>query len=174
MPSFISGASQTEFIRTYEETCIMKHKMIALILALTVMSWAQTATPTAPSTPQQSNVPADKKCPCCDKLAAADTKDTAACCARNGQHAKQGKEMASCCAGTEAKSCCSGSDAKSCVKNGKDNTAACCGDTCSRDKNTTASCSRNCGKDCQKDCCSTKKNSTIAKNCCEDQLRSHN
>jgi hypothetical protein len=30
---------------------IMKHKMIALILALTVVPWAQTVTQTTPSTP---------------------------------------------------------------------------------------------------------------------------
>ena len=43
----------------------MRHKILALILALTGMSWAQTAQ-TAPSTPQQSTVPADKaKCSCC-------------------------------------------------------------------------------------------------------------
>jgi hypothetical protein len=38
----------------------MKYKMLVLILFLTVMSWAQSATPSASSTPQQSTVPADQ------------------------------------------------------------------------------------------------------------------
>ena len=47
----------------------MKYKMLVLILLLTVMSWAQSATPSASSTPQQSTVPADQgKCACCDKI----------------------------------------------------------------------------------------------------------
>jgi hypothetical protein len=53
----------------------MKYKMLVLILFLTVMSWAQSATPSASSTPQQSTVPADQaECACCDKMSARDTK----------------------------------------------------------------------------------------------------
>jgi hypothetical protein len=39
----------------------MKYKMLVLILLLTVMSWAQSATPSASSPPQQSTVPADQE-----------------------------------------------------------------------------------------------------------------
>src|ERR1039458_7309586 len=87
----------------------MRYKMFALILALTVATWAQTSTQTTPATPQQSTTPADKaKCGCCDKMAATDAKDAHACCARHDMKgdmkAADGKEMASCCAGKDAKS----------------------------------------------------------------------
>lgn len=77
----------------------MKHKLIALILAFTAVSWAQTATPNSTPTPQQSTVPADAKaCPCCDKAASAEAKDGPACCAHHTMAATDGKEPA-CCAG---------------------------------------------------------------------------
>ena len=74
----------------------MKYRMLALILALTLVSWAQTATQTTPSTPQTP----ETKCACCDKMAASDSKDAGAACM--GKH--DGKEMASCCAGKDDKS----------------------------------------------------------------------
>lgn len=152
----------------------MKYKMIALILALTVVSWAQTATqaaPAAPSSPQQSTAPAEKaKCPCCDKMAAADTKGAPACCARHAQHSTGGKETASCCSGKDAKSCCSGTDAKSCMKSDKDKVACCAG---CKDKTAAACCNGNCGKDCAKGCCSTaNKSEKAASKCCNHDLRS--
>ena len=39
----------------------MKYKMLALMLALTVVSWAQTATQTAPATTEQSAAPAEHR-----------------------------------------------------------------------------------------------------------------
>ena len=153
----------------------MRYKMLALILALTVLSWAQTATQTPASTPQQSTAPADKaKCGCCDKMTAADSKDAPACCAHHDMQAKDGKETAS---GKSAMSCCSGKDAKSCMRSGKEKTAtSCCKDGCSKDScgkdKTAAAC---CGTTCSKDgkgCCSSKKTEKTAKNCCDDDLRS--
>lgn len=74
----------------------MKYKMLVLILLLTVKSWAQSATPSASSTPQQSTVPADQaKCACCGKMSARDTKAGATCCTHHNMEAKVGKEMAS-------------------------------------------------------------------------------
>jgi len=157
----------------------MKYKMLALILALTVLSWAQTATPT---TPQQSTVPADKaKCPCCDMMAAADAKDAPTCCARHDMKSamkdKDGKEMASCCAGKDAKAT-GGNDAMSCMKNDKDKTAAsCCKDGCSKDscgkdKTAAACCCGSCGKDGEKGCCSGKKTEKSAQSCCAKELHS--
>src|ERR1039458_10163190 len=135
----------------------MKYKMIALILALTVVSWAQIANQNAPSTPQQSTVPADKaKCPCCDKMAADSTKDAHACCAHHDMNGKDGKEMAS---GKDAMSCCSGKDAKSCMRTGKDKAAASC-------------CGGSCGKDSKKGCCSDKKSDKTAKDCCPEEVHS--
>jgi len=139
----------------------MKHKMLALILALTVASWAQTSTQTAPAAPQQSTVPAEKgKCPCCDKTATAAAKDAAACCAHHDMQSKDGKEMASCCAGKDAKSCCGGTDAKSCMKGDKDKAGCCAG--CGKDKTAAACCGGNCGKGCAKGCCSEKKGEKAA------------
>jgi len=124
--------------KNYGDLKIMKHKMIALILALTVMSWAQTTTQTSPTTPQQSTTPAEKgKCPCCDKMSTADAKEGPACCAHHADNGAAGKEVASCCTGEGAKSCCGGKDAKSCMRNGKDK-AACCSDC--KDKTAAACC----------------------------------
>lgn len=155
----------------------MKYKMMASILALTVMTWAQTATPTTPA-PQQSTVPAAKdKCPCCDKMAATDAKDAHASCMQHDMKAGDGKEKESCCVGKDAAaSCCSGKDAMSCMTGDKDKTAASsCGDKCSKDKTAAACCSGKCAKDGEKGCCpSEKKAEKAAKSCCEDELRSEN
>jgi len=144
----------------------MKHKLIALILALTVVSWAQTT----PSTPQQSSAPAEKgKCPCCDKMASADSKNAHASCDHHMKHTGDGKEMAGCCSDKDkdAKSCCAGSDAKSCMKGDKDK-SACCGDSCGKDKTADKCCG---GKDCEKGCCS-KKTEKAASSCSRSGMHS--
>lgn len=143
----------------------MKHKMIALFLALTVAAWTQTATQTAPATPQNAE---KDKCSCCDKMAKAGTKDAPTCCARHHGATKE----PSCCAGKENMSCCSGKDAKSCMKQGKDQTASCA--ECAKDKTAGACCEGKCGKECDKDCCASKKTEKAASNCCDDDLRSEN
>lgn len=80
----------------------MKHRLFAVILALTVMSWAQTSTQTTPS---QAPVPTDKAKPsCCEKMA----NGSSPACMRH----KDGKEIASCCSGKDAASCCGGQDVK--------------------------------------------------------------
>jgi hypothetical protein len=150
----------------------MKHKMLALILALTVASWAQTATQNTPAAPPQSTAPAEKgKCPCCDKMATADTKDAHTCCAHHDHQSSDSKEMASCCSGKDAKSCCGGTDAKSCMKSDKDK-AACCAD-CGKDKTAAGCCGGQCGKDHEKGCCSHEKSEKTAMNCCGKQCASH-
>jgi hypothetical protein len=75
----------------------MTYRMITLILALSVVAWAQTASQNA--TPQQSTPASPKvKCACCDK---ADAKDAHSCCAHHDMSAhdmsaKEGKEAMSC------------------------------------------------------------------------------
>ena len=148
----------------------MKHKIVALILALTVASSAQTATQT-PSTPQPGATQADKaSCACCDKMAAS-AKDGEKTCQRHGMKAADGKDMASCCAGKdkEMMSCCGSKDGKSCMKGDKA-TASCCKDGCNKDK-TAAACCGTSGKTCGKGCCSSDKKERTAKNCCGDALR---
>lgn len=147
------------------------NKVIVLVLALTVISWAQTATP-APSAPQQSTVAPDKaKCSCCDKMAAADAKDTKACCAHHDMSANDSKEMAS---GKDTMSCCNNKDAKSCSRKNKTATSCCkenCGkDSCSKDKTAASCCGSSCGHD-GKGCCS-KKTEKTAKSCCKKELHS--
>jgi hypothetical protein len=151
----------------------MKYKMIAIFLALTVMSWAQTATQTAPSAPQQNTAPVEKpKCPCCDKMASAGTKATHACCAHHGMHPGDGKDMASCCSGKDAACCSGGKDAKSCMKGDKDAAGkSCCGDRCGRDKTAATCCGNSCGKEGGKGCCAMKTEKE-AKSCCGNELRS--
>ncbi len=121
----------------------MKYRMMALILALSVMSWAQTATQGAPPATQEKTAPADKaKCPCCEKMAAADMKDMkGGCCMHQKGHAKHSGEMASCCGGK---------DGKSCMKADKDKataTAGCCG----KDKMAEGCCGGKDGMSCMKD-----------------------
>ena len=138
----------------------MKHKMIALILILTlsVVSWAQTVTQTTPSTPQQGSAPAGKG-RCCDTMAA-DSKDAHASCAHHLKHTGDRKEMAGCCSDKheDAKSCCVGSDAKSCVKGDKDK-SACWAESCGKDKTATTCCD---SKDCEKGSCSKKTEKAVS------------
>ena len=151
----------------------MKYKMVVLILALTVMSSAQTATQASPSAPEQSTVATDKaKCSCCDKMAAGDAKDTHACCAHHDMNAKDSKEMAS---SKDTMSCCNGKDAKSCNRKDKGAASCCkdnCGkDSCSKDKTAASCCGHSCGQD-GKSCCSSKKTEKTAKTCCREELHS--
>ncbi len=134
----------------------MRYKILAAALALTVMAWAQTATQTAPSTPQQSTAPAEKaKCPCCEKMGSADAKDMHASCMHHDM--KAGDEaMGACCAGKdkdkEAMSCCGGKDGKSCMKGDKDEASACSGDKCGKDKMAEAGCCAGMAKDGKNSC----------------------
>lgn len=129
----------------------MKHKMFALILALTAVSWAQTSTqpPTQP--------PVEKaKCACCDKTASSDAKGSGMACKRMG---KDAKGMASCCAGK---------DGKGCMKD--DKSASCCKDGCGKGaKDKTASAC--CGADCKEGCCSKTKAEHARMECCHHEKR---
>jgi hypothetical protein len=51
-----------------------KRNLIAILLALTVMSWAQSTTSTQTPAPDQKSAPADTKpgCSCCEKMSSAD------------------------------------------------------------------------------------------------------
>jgi hypothetical protein len=123
---------------------IMRYKTIPLILALTVISWAQTSTPNSNSNPQAGTESSEKaKCSCCDKSA---TDKGVMACARHGKHAKA---MASCCDGKDGK-CCAGDQAKACMRGDKN----CCKD-CMKDK--TASCGAKCDKNCKTGCCNREK-----------------
>ena len=149
----LSGCSLisiTEFIRR----SVVKYKLIAFVLALTVMSWAQSTTPTQTPAPEQKSAPADAKatCPCCDKMASADHKDAHACMHPKATSA-DGKDAMSCCAGkdaTGAASCCGGKDGKSCSKG---------------DKESAASCGKS-GEDHAMACCSGKDDASSAHSCC--------
>lgn len=114
----------------------MKFKSIAFILALTVASWAQTAT--------QNQAPQDNGAPqtqtehsCCHKMANAGSEKS--CCHRQtGETANS----TSCCS-NEKSACCEGKDEKSCMKSANGETAATCEECC--------------GKDHEKTCCSPNK-----------------
>jgi len=136
----------------------VKFKLTALILALTVASWAQTASqnPPAPA-PQEKAAPhAQADCACCDKMASASAKDEHSCCAHHDMAGKDQKAT-SCCSGEKASSCCGGKDEKSCMKGDKDKTA-------------TAACGDCCGKDHEKGCCAShQKGEKTAMHCCGDK-----
>jgi hypothetical protein len=119
---------------------IMKYKVIALLLALTMMSWAQSPNTSQPPTnDQNSENAADKKATpcCCDKMSA-EHKDGQACVHDKG-----------CCSGKQAASCCNDKEAKACMKG--DKTADCCANGKCNDKKMS--------------CCSTKKEQK-AESCC--------
>lgn len=142
------GSPSSNSFQTYGRF-VMKHKVLAFVLALMLASWAQTVTQTTPSAPQQGPAPTEKtKCGCCDKMAASSSKDAPACCAHN--KGADAKETASCCSGKDAKSCCGGKDAKSCMEG--DKTAKSCGKDCCGKNKTAASCCDKSAKKCEKDC----------------------
>lgn len=130
----------------------MKHNLIALILAVTVMSWAQSSTP-APA-PGQNSTPAKASCPCCEKMASADHKGMD-CCMHHDATGKDSKEMP-CCVGKDAKdsSCCGGKDAKSSSKDDKA-AASCCGAGKPGEGHEMACCAKD-AKDGANGCCSSK------------------
>ena len=127
----------------------MKYKMLALILALTVLSWAQTATnnPTPPAS-QNASSQKDAKaaCPCCQKM---EGKEAASCCSHKAD--AQSKSENSCCGGKDCSSCmkddktaacakgnCCGEGKGCCAesKNGEKTTMACCnGSSCMKSQN---------------------------------------
>ena len=128
----------------------MKFRLIALVLALSFVVWAQD-NPSA-STPQATPAPETKSC--CHH--AADAKDAKGCCHHASNDAK---DMAGCCGKDkcemkDGKSCCNGKDMKAsmkeCKKNGgcKDGKCCgaaaeksamkCCGDKCERHQHTGA------------------------------------
>jgi hypothetical protein len=156
----------------------MRYKMFALILALTVATWAQTSTQTTPATPQRSTVPADKAM--CDKMSGGNSKDAHSCCAHHAMKsdikAEDGKATASCCTNKDATA--DSKNAMSCMKNDKDKTAASCckdgcgKDSCAKEKTAAACCSGKCAKDGEKSCCSGMKSEKTAKSCCTKEMHS--
>jgi hypothetical protein len=138
----------------------MKHTLLALILAFTVVSWTQEATQPAPAAPQQSTTTEKAKCACCDKMSM-DAKGGHSCCMRH-EHSADNKESMSCCSGKDGKSCCGGKDAKSCMR--ADKGASCCKD-CGKDQ-TASGC---CGGKCEKDCCKKMEHADMS--CCHHEKR---
>ena len=128
----------------------MKHKLIAILLALTIASWAQTATPNTTPAPEQKSAPADAKAGCCDKMAEHADMHNGMACMRHPDASKTDKQdkqsvkgSASCCAGKDAKnSCCAGKEGKSCSKDAK---SSCC-DKKSGEGHEMACCSAKDGK----------------------------
>ncbi len=128
----------------------MKHKLIAILLALTIASWAQTATPNTPPAPDLKSAPADAKAGCCDKMAEHADMHNGMACMRHADASKTDKQdkqsvkgSPSCCAGKDAKnSCCAGKEGKSCSKGAK---SSCC-DKKSGEGHEMACCSAKDGK----------------------------
>ena len=138
----------------------MKYRILAMILALTVASWAQTSN----SNPASQSATPDKQCACCDNAKAGDasSESSHSCCKHQS---KSGKPMGASCSRKDGK-CCSG-DAKSCMQTEKKG-RGCCVD-CGKDK-TAKSCEKNCGKTCGKGCCASK-DQKAAGNCCQGAMQ---
>lgn len=144
---------------------IMRYKILFLVLILTVMSWAQTATQSTTPDPQQNSSPAAKaKCPCCAKMVAGKMK-----CANQAMQAMNGKD---------AETMSGSKDGMSCMRNKPETAASCCGKDCEMDKCGKSSCSKDktscCGDRCNKNgqnCCAGKTSEKTAKSCCHGELR---
>ena len=138
----------------------MKHKIFALVLALTVASWAQTATQT-PSTPQPGATQADKaSCACCDKMAASVLvmRRTPSLHPPSASKIPARKPRLHSRDGSTGHASTPVIRSKWSRRSAKDKTvAACCGTP---------------GKACGKGCCSSDKKEKTAKNCCGDAVRS--
>src|SRR5258708_1587097 len=106
------------FISYLYEEIIMKIKLTALILALTVASWAQTTTPNPSAPAPQENTAPQAKADCCHKTASGNEGQS---CCRHEMGGKDEKAM-SCSAGEKASPCCGGKETKSCMKDDKDKT----------------------------------------------------
>jgi hypothetical protein len=130
---------------------LMRHKLFALIFAITVTAWAQNATQTPPA---QGATPEKEKPTCCDKMS--DGKGAA--CMRHKSEAGA-KEMASCCSGKDT-SCCDSKKANCCAKDDK-TAASCCKDGCEKAK-AASCCDRKAGKECGKGCCGSNKSEKTA------------
>jgi hypothetical protein len=136
----------------------MKFRLFALVLALSLVAWAQGNTP-APAAPNSTPAPETKSCchhmsdmkdakGCCHQ-AKGDGKDAMACCGKDKCEMKDGK---SCCDAKDMKACmeqckkngsCAdgkcGKDGKGCCGSANDKTAAsCCGDKCERHQHASA------------------------------------
>jgi hypothetical protein len=133
----------------------MRCKTIVFMLALSVVTWAQTAGSNPQSTP-----PEKAKCACCDKMASTDGQS----CARHMAKTADGEPIASCCDDKNGKSCCPKN--VKCMKDGK---AACCSGE-NKDKTAAASCGSDCSKSCGKGCCSSK-TEKASRSCCHDTLQ---
>lgn len=121
----------------------MRHKLFALILVMSVATWAQTASQEAPAPASPSG-----KSNCCDKMS--DSKGAA--CMRHKQ--ADAKGAASCCSG-KGPSCCDGKNANCCSRDDK-TAASCCKGGCDKD-NKASCCDRKAGKECGKGCCGSTK-----------------
>ena len=117
----------------------MKFRLFALILALSLVGWAQ-ETPAAPnSTPAPQaqgcchhNMADMKDGKGCCHHAAGDAKDAAACCGKDMKAAMKDCKKNGCC--TDGKCCAEG---KSCGEAKGDKTAmGCCGSKCERHPHT--------------------------------------
>jgi hypothetical protein len=122
----------------------MKFKLVALVLSLTIASWAQS---TNSSTPEPKSADTKSTCSCCAKADTAnqsDPKQTHACMRKTAD----GKEVMACCEGKDAKAC----SGEACSKHGEKDAASCCAKT--GDTQTMACCSGKNGS--EKGCCDGK------------------
>ena len=124
----------------------MKCKLIALMLALTLASWAQNSTQTEPST---RTSPEKAACSCCAKGAPAEAKSANGCCAHHDMAGQDAKEPG-CCAGKDKSSCCG---AKSCARKKGETQAACNGEKCGKE-------CKQCSKACRNSCKNVDKTAT--------------
>lgn len=126
----------------------MKFKMIALFLALSLVTWAQTATPNPPS---GQDTPKGGCTDCCKHMAGDKDKGAHGCF--HDMHASGDTKDAACCGGKDEKGCM-GKDAKACMKGDSAN-ASCAGGKCCDMKDGKGCCLKSAeGDETAMACCS--------------------
>ena len=134
----------------------MKLRIIALLLTLTVYSWAQNPTPADKTQPEKNaaTTPASgHDCACCGQHASgtdkgSETKAEHACC--GGHEAKADADKASCCAGKGDMACMKADKDGACAHMSADGKDCCSGHgmSCKPGEKNDAQAKGCCGKSC--------------------------
>ena len=134
----------------------MKFRLMALLLTLTVYSWAQNPAPADKPQPEKNAATAPASghdCACCGHHDAvtdpgSEAKAGHRCC--GGHEAKAGSDKASCCSGKGEMACMKADKASCCGQAGKDGKGGCSGEamSCEPGDKTDAQTEGCCGKSC--------------------------
>jgi hypothetical protein len=134
----------------------MKFKLFAVVLALSLIAWAQenpaastpNATPKAETQSCCHHAEGAKDAMACGHHATADAKDGKECCGKDASCCGKDKNKVSAQCEKDGKSCCSGKDMKACAKQCKKDGGCADGKCCgAAEKSSAMNC---CGDKCER------------------------